>query len=288
MMGDSMIRPERMRGMFKIGDFSRLSNTSIRMLRYYDEIDLLKPILIDPITGYRYYSAQQLDVVNQVSKLKELGFSLSSIREIMGGRSDLDFLKKYLGVRLDELNEESKRVKRQISLLGNISDFLNNGEHFMRYSVSLKTFPQKDVIALRRTVSSQNDVGLLWVELDEEMKRQKCKLSEECLSLAIYYDNEYKETDIDVEIQTTVREIGEDNHLVRFVSAPERKVVSVTFRGNYDQRPIAIRAIADWLESSEYKMDGPMISIFHVTPYETPDENEWITEICYAVKQACS
>jgi len=45
--------------MLKIGDFSRLSNTSIRMLRYYDEINLLKPIMIDSNTGYRYYNAYQ-------------------------------------------------------------------------------------------------------------------------------------------------------------------------------------------------------------------------------------
>ena len=46
--------------MLKIGDFSKLSRVSVRMLRYYDEIGLLKPAEIDRFTDYRYYSEAQL------------------------------------------------------------------------------------------------------------------------------------------------------------------------------------------------------------------------------------
>ena len=66
----------------------------------------------------------------------------------------------------------------------------------------------------------------------------------------------------------------------------ELDVVSVTFRGDYHQRPQVSIAIADWLETSDFEIDGPMISIFHVTPYETDQNPEnWITEVCYAVKK---
>ena len=66
--------------MLKIGDFSRLANTSVRILRYYDEINLLKPKTVDSNTGYRYYEANQLDVINQISYYKDLGISLSVIK----------------------------------------------------------------------------------------------------------------------------------------------------------------------------------------------------------------
>lgn len=69
--------------MLKIGDFSKISRVSIRMLRHYDEIDLLKPIQIDPFTGYRYYSEEQLLVVGRILALKNMGFRLSTIGEIM-------------------------------------------------------------------------------------------------------------------------------------------------------------------------------------------------------------
>ena len=55
--------------MLKIGDFSKLSRVSIRMLRHYDEIGLLRPARIDPESGYRYYSDTQLLIVCRISAL---------------------------------------------------------------------------------------------------------------------------------------------------------------------------------------------------------------------------
>ena len=60
--------------MLKIGDFSRMSRVSIRMLRYYDEVELLNPVKVDEFTGYRYYSEAQLLKMGKINSLKEMGF----------------------------------------------------------------------------------------------------------------------------------------------------------------------------------------------------------------------
>src|SRR5919109_601351 len=65
--------------MFKIGEFSRLSRVSVRMLRHYDQLGLLTPAQTDRFTGYRYYSAEQLPRLNRILALRELGFSLEQI-----------------------------------------------------------------------------------------------------------------------------------------------------------------------------------------------------------------
>ena len=65
--------------MLKIGDFSSLSQVSIKTLRYYDERGLLSPAHVDPQTGYRYYSASQLSRLHRILALKDLGFSLEQI-----------------------------------------------------------------------------------------------------------------------------------------------------------------------------------------------------------------
>jgi len=135
----------------------------------------------------------------------------------------------------------------------------------MDYSVALKTIPARNVISLRKVISLRDEEGMLWVELNNELENQKISLSKECLSLAIYHDNEYRDTDIDVEIQTAINGGGEDCGNVKFFIAPEQKVVSVTFRGSYEQRPQVDRAIADWLETS--------------------NSNKWVTEVCYTVKK---
>lgn len=69
--------------MFKIGDFSKLSQISIKALRLYDQMGLLKPIHIDPDTGYRYYSASQLPRINRILAFKDLGFSLEQITSLL-------------------------------------------------------------------------------------------------------------------------------------------------------------------------------------------------------------
>ena len=69
--------------MLKIGDFSHLSHVSVRMLRHYDELGLLKPVQVDRFTGYRYYSIEQLPRLNRILALKDLGFSLDQITQLL-------------------------------------------------------------------------------------------------------------------------------------------------------------------------------------------------------------
>ena len=71
--------------MFSIGEFSRLGGVSVRTLRHYDEIGLLRPATVDPDTGYRGYSADQLGQLNRIMALKELGLSLTQARRLLDG-----------------------------------------------------------------------------------------------------------------------------------------------------------------------------------------------------------
>ena len=69
--------------MLKIGEFSKLSRVSVRMLRHYDEVGLLAPSEVDPMTGYRYYSERQLITAGRIAALRALGFGLSETRELL-------------------------------------------------------------------------------------------------------------------------------------------------------------------------------------------------------------
>ena len=95
--------------MFKIGEFSKLSQVSIRMLRHYDKIDLLVPKKTDKFTGYRYYSASQLIVINRIQELKKMGFSLNEIKDILKDYKDDDSFKNALKARKSEIESGIKR-----------------------------------------------------------------------------------------------------------------------------------------------------------------------------------
>lgn len=111
--------------MFTIGEFGRLGDISIRMLRHYDEIGLLRPAQVDPVTGYRGYAIAQLRDLNRIVALRGLGFSLADItgaelqgmlllrraeleRQIEAGRSSLARVEARLRAieREDELADD--------------------------------------------------------------------------------------------------------------------------------------------------------------------------------------
>ena len=71
--------------MIRIGDFSKLSRVSIKALRLYDEMGLLKPVDVDRFTGYRYYEFDQLPRLYRILALKDLGFSLEEIGRLLEG-----------------------------------------------------------------------------------------------------------------------------------------------------------------------------------------------------------
>lgn len=94
----------------KIGDFSKLAKVSVRMLRYYDKEDVLKPIEIDEITGHRSYSASQIPVLQKIIMLRDLNFSILEIKSIIKAW-DKNTLLDYMEDQLQITNQILLRVK---------------------------------------------------------------------------------------------------------------------------------------------------------------------------------
>jgi DNA-binding transcriptional MerR regulator len=99
--------------MFNIGEFARLGGVSVRALRHYDEIGLLRPVKVDPLTGYRGYSAAQLGQLNRIMALKELGLSLVQARRLMDGVT-LEELQGMLILRRAQLEHELEQHTSQL------------------------------------------------------------------------------------------------------------------------------------------------------------------------------
>src|SRR6202167_1548722 len=91
--------------MFTIGELARLGDISVRMLRHYDEIGLLRPAWVDPVTGYRGYTIAQLRDLNRIVALRGLGFSLAEVRQLLSGLT-ADELRGMLLLRRTELERQ--------------------------------------------------------------------------------------------------------------------------------------------------------------------------------------
>ena len=98
--------------LYKIGDFSKKVDVSVKTLRYYDEINLFKPVDIDLYTGYRYYSDEQIDDINVILKLKEASFSLEEIKEYWNNFNDDIMLnkKKELFKEIEKTQDKIREI----------------------------------------------------------------------------------------------------------------------------------------------------------------------------------
>lgn len=94
--------------LYKIGKFSRLVNVPVKTLRYYDEINLFKPQEIDLFSGYRYYSEKQIDDLEVILNLKEVGFSLEEIKKNKNNYTEALMQKKKEELMLEQENLENK------------------------------------------------------------------------------------------------------------------------------------------------------------------------------------
>ena len=271
--------------MLKIGVFSKLSRISIRMLRHYDEIGLLAPEVIDRFSGYRYYSEAQLPIAERITFLKNMGFSLAATKEILENFEDRDAFSQFLSVKKAEVTEEVCDLERRLILLETTMAKLRKDESTMTYSVSIKKLPERYVASVRQIIPSYDQEGILWHILVEETAPLQMQDTEPSYTLAIFHDGEHKETDVDVEVQKSVKGNYPNTEHVVFKTVPPIFIASATYQGSYDKISEVNEAVANWVKDNGYEFNGLSFSIYHVSPHETQDSSQWITEVCYPVKK---
>ena len=270
--------------MLKIGEFSKLSRISIRMLRYYDEMGLLTPETIDPFTGYRYYSESQLFTAGRITALKDMGFKLCDTAELLKRWEDREILEQRLLAQQEAARLQAEESARRLRLLDTAIERLRKDE-LMNYDVTVKTIPERRVASVRQIIPCYEREGDLWGILMQETAGMHIQDGDPCLCSATFHDGEYKESNVDVEVQKTVRGDYPDTEHVKFKTMPAVQVASAVCKGSYDQLNEATADVVSWVESNGYVFDGPSFFIYHVSPHETNDPEKFVTELCYPVRK---
>lgn len=268
--------------MLKIGEFSSLSRISIRMLRYYDENGLLKPTHIDSFTGYRYYEESQLDRAARIAALRDMGFGVAAIGGILHGGKET--LEQALLLQKSALLEERCQVSRKLHLLETALKRLRKDEYPMKYEVTCKTLPARRVASVRDILPSYNYEGRLWHVMMQETAQMDLRIDTPCHSIGIYHDMDYRERDVDVEIQMSVQGQYADTEHVKFKTVPPVFMASTIHTGSYEEISGANIAVAEWVRDNGYAFNGPSFCIYHVSPHETQNPDELLTEVCFPIR----
>lgn len=125
--------------MLKIGEFSRLSQVTIKTLHHYDELGLIKPVHIDPVTNYRFYEVKQLPRIHRIMALKEMGLSLEQIGLMLENELPTDEMRGMLHFKQAEIQQEMREAQRQLSMV----------EFRLRMIEAEVKFPELDVVMKR-------------------------------------------------------------------------------------------------------------------------------------------
>lgn len=249
--------------MIKIGDFAHLSQVSIATLRHYDDMGLLKPVAVDKATGYRYYSVAQLPRLNRILALKDLGFSLEQIDQVLNGLT-LEQLRGMLKMKHAEverqLAHEQERLARitarlrQIELEDTMSD----------YDVVLKTVAPMFIASRSVTIPSNDQVPdyiePAFKEAGNYIKDQGAKEAGPCFAIwhqpADVYTNEVAEVAIPVDrlLPTTDR--------VKVYELPQTQVAAVVHHGSFDAFQQIHAVLLQWVEANDYRIVGPYREIY--------------------------
>jgi effector-binding domain-containing protein len=272
---------------FKIGEFSKLSQVPVKTLRYYDEIGLLHPENVDESNGYRFYSPNQLSRLNMILALKDLGFSLEQVAMLMHEAISVEQLRGMLRLRRAEIEGRLEEEQQRLTRVEHRLNLIDREGRMPVYEVVIKRWEPTRVASIRSVVENYGSVGGLIGELFADLGENGIAPMGPCF--AIYYDDEYQEHDVDVEAAVAIAadagHPGGSRVAVRELPGhPE--VASLIRTGPYDDFTPAYEELMKWIKSNGYRIVGPNREIYLRGPAEDVAPESYVTEIQFPVAKA--
>jgi DNA-binding transcriptional MerR regulator/effector-binding domain-containing protein len=275
-------RPE---ATFSIGEFARHGRVSVRMLRHYDAIGLLRPACVDPSTGYRSYQASQLAELNRIIALKDLGFTLQQVQAVLNEKLSAAELRGMLKLRRAEVHAQIEADTGRLA----------------RIEARLRTIEEEDRVApdgVPDGVVVKRLVPVRAAELTGEAADYKpesikpviqplyCDLWERIAcagisavgpALAYYEDAKAGDGAIVVHAAVPVAVEAEADYGFSVVDLEEvETAAAIIHRGSMDGVLATGQALARWVDANAYRSAG---YIREVTLEWSPDPDEWVTEL---------
>ena len=265
--------------MYQIGEFSKICQVSVKTLRHYDRIGLLKPAEVDRFTGYRYYDRSQLERMLLIRRLKRYGFSLDEVQALLSCEGDslhdallqqrdkLTWQQQEIGMTIHDLTLYLQHLERT----GNIMEIQQNHE------IKVLETPAMPVLSSRHRMSV-DDFGRYYGELYERIAKDKPILSG--IFGAMYHDEEFNRDDSDVELFIGVQDEAQADRVI----AP-RSCAMAVHKGTYSTLPETYAALVEWIEQNGYKWVDSPYDLYTKTAHDGLPPEEWETEVYFPIRK---
>ncbi|WP_410539514.1 MerR family transcriptional regulator [Streptomyces sp. KL2] len=274
--------------MFTIGDFARHGRVSVRMLRHYDAIGLLRPARTDPVSGYRFYEAGQLARLNRVIALKDLGFTLEQVRSMLDERLGTEELRGMLRLRRAELEDAVAAATARLARVEARLRTIESEGRMPTEDIVVKSIPPVRVAELTGIADSfgPEHIGPVIQPLYDELCRRLERAGVEPAGpgIAWYEDAPGGGGAVVVHAGITVAAGaggGEDFEIVDLPGI--ERAATIVHRGPMDRIMPTAQALARWIDTAGHRSAGYARELYLECPQ---DREKWVTELQEPITQA--
>lgn len=263
---------------YRIGVFSKMNQVTIKTLRHYDEIGLLKPAFVEQATGYRYYTTNQLPILHRILALRDMGFSLEEIKQVLNGVPEHSLL-------VQRKTELMKQIAEATMKLAQVESYLNGNTEVTAAPVIIKELPEVIVASMRSKIPNYDALFSLVPPMGQEMERLGCVCAVPEYCFNIYHDGEYKEEDIDIEVCEAVTEMKQDSDMIHFKVVPKVEMAAcILHKGPYSDLGNSYRTILQWVSDNHYEIIDFARESYIDGIWNKDSSKDWLTEIQMPVR----
>lgn len=265
--------------MYKIGEFSKITNLTAKALHYYDEIGILTPSSILD-NGYRLYDEDDYKTAMRIKLLKELGFSINEIKDVLSNIVSDDDLQDYLIEKKLKIERQIRNEKRILNMIDiYLKPSIHQGGKNMNYEMSIVEIEEQ----LVASISFQGTYQTCSDYFPKLFKIIKNKVNGYAFNM--YYDGEYKE-EATIESCVPIKEriISKD---IEIKTLPKIKALKTTHVGNYSQLSLAYKALMDYAKLNNIELNVPTREVYIKGPgmFMKGNPDKYVTEIYIPINE---
>ena len=219
---------------------------------------------MDSFTGYRYYSVAQLPRLNRILALKDLGFSLDQIEQVLNGEVTLDQLRGMLTLKYAELKQHLDAEQARLARIAARLRQIELEDSMSPYEIVLKTIPTMTIVSNRVTIPTNDQVPAYlkpaFMAVSDYVKNQNMKIMG--AHFAIWHQPADVYTNEDAEAAVPVERLLPGTDIIKVYDLPETQVASAVHYGDFENFTQLHTAILQWIEANGYQITGPYREVY--------------------------
>ena len=264
-----------MDNLFKIGEIAELFNLNIRTLRYYDDIDLLKPEYVDKNTGYRYYSTAQFEQLNTIRYLRELQVPLDKIREFLQYR-EIDGVKSILYDQIKEVEAKQKELENVKRKIRNRISQIEYAQTGMQNKPEIGNLPAREAVIIKYVMKPDGDIEYPIRLLEKNAEQAAVFLGKVGLSISKL---NMKNGEFDQYDHIFLLLDPEEKYNGDTITVKDGLHAVIRFNGTHKEAADYYRMLMDFIGNEGFVVSGDSLEITLIDYGFTNDTTQFVTEI---------